>query len=216
MRFAPAAASRDVLVDKERHLLDGRGGLLRRYRLLLMAVGPAGTGRLRRCSRWPGHGMVGGFGKLAEFGFGQPVIAVCGDSTFYHATIPAVISGIYNRANFTLLVLDNSATAMTGFQPHPGTGRSATGEQAPVVDIPTLCRALGVRVEETDPFDLAGTQEKLLDLMRDDAVCGDGRRDARWCGATRETCLQDAHRRRARSAKAAAAARAAAFSSVRR
>jgi indolepyruvate ferredoxin oxidoreductase alpha subunit len=57
---------------------------------------------------------------------------------------------------------------MTGFQPHPGTGRNATGEQAPVVDIPTLCRALGVRVEETDPFDLAGTTDKLLDLMRDE------------------------------------------------
>ena len=150
--------------------LDGRNGFVSGdIGCYSMAVGPAGYWQIKTMqSMGSGTGMACGFGKLAEFGLTQPVIAVCGDSTFYHATIPAIISGIYNRANFTLLVLDNSATAMTGFQPHPGTGRSATGEQAPTVDIATLCRALGVRVEENDPFDLAGTTEKLLDLMRDD------------------------------------------------
>jgi indolepyruvate ferredoxin oxidoreductase alpha subunit len=150
--------------------LDGRNGFVSGdIGCYSMAVGPAGYWQIKTMqSMGSGTGMACGFGRLAEFGFTQPVIAVCGDSTFYHATIPAIISGIYNRANFTLLVLDNSATAMTGFQPHPGTGRSATGEPAPTVDIPTLCRALGVRVEETDPFDLAGTTDKLLDLMRDD------------------------------------------------
>ena len=150
--------------------LDGRNGFVSGdIGCYSMAVGPAGYWQIKTMqSMGSGTGMACGFGKLAEFGFTQPVIAVCGDSTFYHATIPAIISGIYNRANFTLLVLDNSATAMTGFQPHPGTGRSAMGEPAPTVDIPTLCRALGVRVEETDPFDLTGTTDKLLDLMRDD------------------------------------------------
>jgi len=149
--------------------LDGRNGFVSGdIGCYSMAVGPAGYWQIKTMqSMGSGTGMACGFGKLAEFGFTQPVIAVCGDSTFYHATIPAIISGIYNRANFTLLVLDNSATAMTGFQPHPGTGRSAMGEPAPIVDIPTLCRALGVRVEETDPFDLTGTTDKLLDLMRD-------------------------------------------------
>jgi indolepyruvate ferredoxin oxidoreductase alpha subunit len=152
--------------------LDGRGGFVSGdIGCYSMAVGPTGYFQVKTMQAMgSGTGMACGFGKLAEFGFSQPVLSVCGDSTFYHATIPAIISGIYNRANFTLLVLDNSATAMTGFQPHPGTGRSATGEQAPTVDIPTLCRALGVRVEETDPFDLEGTTEKLLDLMRDDGV----------------------------------------------
>ncbi len=150
--------------------LDGRNGFVSGdIGCYSMAVGPAGYGQIKTMqSMGSGTGMACGFGKLAEFGLTQPVIAVCGDSTFYHATIPAVISGIYNRANFTLLVLDNSATAMTGFQPHPGTGRNAIGEEAPVVDIPTLCRALGVRVEETDPFDLAGTTDKILDLIRDE------------------------------------------------
>ncbi len=150
--------------------LDGRNGFVSGdIGCYSMAVGPAGYQQIKTMQAMgSGTGMACGFGKLAEFGMTQPVIAVCGDSTFYHATIPAVISGIYNRANFTLLVLDNSATAMTGFQPHPGTGRNAIGEEAPVVDIRTLCRALGVRVEETDPFDLAGTTDKILDLIRDE------------------------------------------------
>ena len=96
------------------------------------------------------------------------MVSVCGDSTFFHAAIPALLNGIYNHSNFTLLILDNSATAMTGFQPHPGIGKTATGETTPVVDIEALCRAMGVRVEVTDPFDLEGTTEKLLDLLRDE------------------------------------------------
>jgi indolepyruvate ferredoxin oxidoreductase alpha subunit len=150
--------------------MDGRGGFVTGdIGCYTMAVGPAGYWQLKTAQAMgSAAGMACGFGNLSQFGFQQPVLAVCGDSTFFHATIPALISGVYNRANFTLLVLDNSATAMTGFQPHPGTGRTATGDPAPVVDIETLCRALGVRVEVTDPFDLKGTTDKLLDLMQDD------------------------------------------------
>jgi indolepyruvate ferredoxin oxidoreductase alpha subunit len=93
---------------------------------------------------------------------------VCGDSTFFHAAIPALINGVYNQSNFTLIILDNSATAMTGFQPHPGTGASAVGEPAPKVDLEALCASLGVRVEVADPFDLQDTTRKLLDLLQDD------------------------------------------------
>jgi indolepyruvate ferredoxin oxidoreductase alpha subunit len=64
-----------------------------------------------------------------------------------------------------MVVLDNSATAMTGFQPHAGTGETATGSPAPVVDIEKLCSSLGVRVETCDPFDLQATLDKVLDLV---------------------------------------------------
>ena len=50
----------------------------------------------------------------------QPVLAVCGDSTFYHAAIPALINAVHQRADMTFIVLDNSGTAMTGFQSHRG------------------------------------------------------------------------------------------------
>jgi indolepyruvate ferredoxin oxidoreductase alpha subunit len=150
--------------------MDGRGGFVTGdIGCYTMAIGPAGYFQLKTVQAMgSGTGLASGFGKLGAMGFKQPVVAVCGDSTFFHAAIPALINGVYNRSNFTMLILDNSATAMTGFQPHPGTGTNAMGEATAAVDIEALCRALGVRVEVTDPFDLKGTTEKLLDLIAEE------------------------------------------------
>ncbi|MHB8091620.1 MAG: thiamine pyrophosphate-dependent enzyme [Syntrophales bacterium] len=116
-----------------------------------------------------GTGLANGFGNMQRFGFTQPVLAVSGDSTFYHAVLPALVSGVYNKANFTLLILDNSATAMTGFQPHPGTGLLATGETAPVVDMEGLCRAVGAEVMVCDPFALGEATMAILEMMKKEA-----------------------------------------------
>ncbi len=150
--------------------LDGRGGFVAGdIGCYTMALGPTGFFQVKTVhAMGSGVGLACGFGNLARMGFEQPTVAVCGDSTFFHAAIPALINGVYNRSNFTLLILDNSATAMTGFQPHPGTGTTAMGEVGASVDIEALCRSLGIRVEVADPFDLEGTTTKLMDLMRDD------------------------------------------------
>ena len=50
-------------------------------------------------------------------------MAVCGDSTFFHAGIPPLIDAVVQRIPFVLVILDNRTTAMTGMQEHPGTGR---------------------------------------------------------------------------------------------
>jgi indolepyruvate ferredoxin oxidoreductase alpha subunit len=115
-----------------------------------------------------GVGVANGFGHLGQLGLRQPVIAVCGDSTFFHASIPGLINGVWNQSNFTLAILDNSATAMTGFQPHPGTGMTATGEPGNKVSIEALCRSLGIHVEICDPFDLSTTIATLATLIRDE------------------------------------------------
>ena len=114
-----------------------------------------------------GVGVANGLGNLRNFGFDQPVLAMAGDSTFFHATLPAFVNGVYNKSSFVLLILDNSATAMTGFQPHPGTGELATGDPTAVVDIEAVCRAIGARVEVCDPFDLEHTTHTLLRMMDD-------------------------------------------------
>jgi len=97
----------------------------------------------------------------------QPVLAVCGDSTFYHAVIPALVNAVHNRANITLVVLDNSGTAMTGFQPHPGLDHNVLGEEVPAVDIAKVCRGIGARVEIRDPFDVEETRRTINELMDD-------------------------------------------------
>ena len=92
----------------------------------------------------------------------DPVVGLLGDSTFFHAGIPPLLNAVYNKANITMAVLDNSATAMTGFQPHPGTGYTATGEEAPVVRAEDIARACGVKfVEVVDPFDV----KKAIDTV---------------------------------------------------
>ena len=96
------------------------------------------------------------------------MLTVCGDSTFFHATIPALINGVHSQSNFILIVLDNSGTAMTGFQPHPGIEMNAMGDPAPVLDTGKLCEGLGLHVTVTDAYDIKGTTEKLVELLRDD------------------------------------------------
>jgi indolepyruvate ferredoxin oxidoreductase alpha subunit len=147
--------------------LDGRGGFVTGdIGCYSIGLGPAGFFQLKTMhAMGSGTGLAAGFGQLKPFGFNQPVLSVCGDSTFFHAAIPALISGVYNQSNFTMVVLDNSATAMTGFQPHAGTGETAMGSPAPVVDIEKLCSSLGVQVETCDPFDLQDTMGKVLDLV---------------------------------------------------
>jgi indolepyruvate ferredoxin oxidoreductase alpha subunit len=149
--------------------LDGRGGfILGDIGCYSLGMGPSGFGQMRTLhAMGSGIGLASGFGQLDRFGLEQPVIAVCGDSTFYHAAMPALANAYYNGANFLLLLLDNSATAMTGFQPHPGTGSTATGKEAPVIDLKAICEVFGAHVEVVDPFDIAGTTETILRLLQD-------------------------------------------------
>jgi indolepyruvate ferredoxin oxidoreductase alpha subunit len=150
--------------------LDGKGGfILGDIGCYSLGMGPSGFGQMKTLhAMGSGAGLACGFGQLNRFGLEQPVLAVCGDSTFYHAAMPALANAYYNGASFLLLLLDNSATAMTGFQPHPGTGMTATGNEAPVIDLKAICEVFGARVEVVDPFDVATTIETLLRLLQDE------------------------------------------------
>jgi len=115
-----------------------------------------------------GPGVGYGFGKLGQFDMQQPVVAVVGDGTFYHGALPALVSAVNNQSNLTLVVLDNGATAMTGFQPHPGTGLDAFGHPAKPVLIEDICKSLGVRVEIINPYESEAATEKVLEFMNDE------------------------------------------------
>lgn len=82
--------------------------------------------------------------------------AFVGDSTFFASGITGVINAFYNQANMTLIVLDNSTTAMTGHQPHPGTGKTMMGEIVSKVSIENILRAIGLETVVTvDPLKLS-------------------------------------------------------------
>jgi indolepyruvate ferredoxin oxidoreductase alpha subunit len=133
-----------------------------------MAMRDTGYNALKTLhSMGSGTGLASGFGKLGGFGMDQSVVAVCGDSTFFHTVLPGLVNAVHHGADFTLVVLDNSGTAMTGFQPHPGLAVDAMGNPAPNLDIAAICTAMGARVEVADPFDLNDTQSRLLAMLDD-------------------------------------------------
>jgi indolepyruvate ferredoxin oxidoreductase alpha subunit len=75
------------------------------------------------------------------------VVSVIGDSTFIHSGISGLVEMAYNPPpnGHVVIVLDNSTTAMTGHQEHPGTGRNLSHEPANKVVIEDLARACGIR-----------------------------------------------------------------------
>lgn len=132
-------------------------------------VFPEGKGQMNLLhAMGSGTGLAAGFGQLNSFNYKQPVISICGDSTFFHASIPALINAVYNKSNMIQIVLDNGVTAMTGFQAHPGTGFNAVGEPTAKVDIENICRSLGCEVTICDPFDVRGTIKTIRKLLKEE------------------------------------------------
>jgi len=99
-----------------------------------------------------------------------PVVLI-GDSTFFHAGIPALINAIHQKRRVIVAVLDNRITAMTGHQPHPGVPRRATGEEATPIDIERLVRGLGVDfVRVVDPYDFKETERAFREAEKHGGV----------------------------------------------
>ncbi len=108
-------------------------------------------------------GVAHGLSKVSD----EPVIAVIGDSTFYHAGIPASINIIYNKGKAVLLILDNYYTAMTGHQPHPGTGVTAMGEPTYRVPIEEITKALGYETYVINPMNVKESLEKVVEAFEE-------------------------------------------------
>lgn len=113
-----------------------------------------------------GINLAEGLGHLTSYGLEQKVVTMCGDSTFFHTIMPGLVNASYHHANMLLMVLDNSATAMTGFQPHPGTGITAMGDYTQAMSIEKICEAMGCQVTIADPFDVQTTSRILFDLLK--------------------------------------------------
>ena len=83
------------------------------------------------------------------------IVATLGDSTFFHAGIPALIDAVAQNVRFVLVILDNSTTAMTGNQPTPASAKGITGEPTVPVSIEKLVQGCGIGFCEIgDPYDV--------------------------------------------------------------
>ena len=106
-----------------------------------------------------GHGAQKAFNAQ---GTGRRVVTVLGDSTFFHTGVNSLINTVYNNSNTVNIILDNRITGMTGHQDNPGTGFNAKGEEAPMINIEALVRAIGVKhVYVIDPNNLKEVDDTL-------------------------------------------------------
>ncbi len=104
-------------------------------------------------------GMAHGMSKaLKEKGKGK-VVGVIGDSTFLHSGITSLLNMAYNQSDALIIILDNSTTAMTGMQEHPGTGYTLMGKEAKKVNLTVLVSALGIdNIRVINPYNIEETQ----------------------------------------------------------
>ncbi|MBM4328697.1 MAG: indolepyruvate oxidoreductase [Deltaproteobacteria bacterium] len=107
-------------------------------------------------------GMAGGLARAPQGQSEHPVVATIGDSTFFHAGIPALINAVHTKAPFVLVIMDNAVTAMTGGQPTPANDYLADGSPGVGVDMEKLIQGCGVEsIEVVDPYDHQALQETL-------------------------------------------------------
>jgi len=104
-------------------------------------------------------GTAAGFSRAT----GKKVVSFIGDSTFFHSGLPGLVNAVHHNHNFTLVILDNGTTAMTGHQPHPGVDAELLGlAEYTRVDLESVVRGLGVRhVTVVEPLKLKKSQEAI-------------------------------------------------------
>ncbi|MHA2226480.1 MAG: indolepyruvate ferredoxin oxidoreductase subunit alpha [Candidatus Hodarchaeales archaeon] len=144
----------------------------RRHRIISTDIGcytlgaapPLSAGNVTICM---GSSLGIGSGLAHIPNLKEPVVALIGDSTFWHTGLPGLVNAVYNKSNLLLLVLDNSATAMTGFQPNPSSFSSLGDPLA----IEEAARGVGVKYVDTiNAYDPKASIKVIKEAMDHEGV----------------------------------------------
>jgi indolepyruvate ferredoxin oxidoreductase alpha subunit len=128
----------------------------------LVEYPPTATGDILLCMG-SSIGTAAGLAATTD----KKILAFIGDSTFYHAGIPALIHAVHQGLTMTVCIMDNGTTAMTGHQPHPGIAEKGH----PAVDMEGLVRACGVgSVETYDAYDVKALTKAFRRALDRDGV----------------------------------------------
>lgn len=101
----------------------------------------------------------------------QKIIALIGDSTFFHAGIPALINTVFNKTNPLIIIADNRITAMTGHQPNPGMGETGMWESTKEIKIEDIVKACGVKnIRIIDPINIKELQATIKEFLNKEEV----------------------------------------------
>ena len=112
---------------------------------------------------------IGVAAGMRRAGLEKPNVAVIGDSTFFHAGLPALASVVYNQTPTTVIVVDNRTTGMTGHQGNPASGLTLRGEEGHRIDIAQVARAFGVEeVHDVEATDLKALEKTIRQALKAD------------------------------------------------
>ncbi len=111
-----------------------------------------------------GHGAQKVFNMVKDNN--MRVVSVLGDSTFLHSGINSLMDVVYNNSNTVSVILDNRITGMTGHQENPGTGYNAKGQEATMIDIESVVKAIGIKhIRTIDPNKIDEVKSVLDDFL---------------------------------------------------
>ncbi|RPH92430.1 MAG: indolepyruvate ferredoxin oxidoreductase subunit alpha [Calditrichaeota bacterium] len=116
-------------------------------------------------------GMAQGYVRAFKEDKSRRVVSVLGDSTFIHSGIPSLVNAVYNRTRLTIVILDNSITAMTGHQDNPGSGKTLAGDHVEPLNFENLARAIGAGfVRTVDPIETESLDQVIREAMEFEGV----------------------------------------------
>jgi indolepyruvate ferredoxin oxidoreductase alpha subunit len=144
---------------RERHIVIGETGCMVRANLPPMELFDV------KYSLGAGLGM--GIG-LAMNDRRHRVVALLGDSSFFHTDINALPQAVQMNLPMAAIILDNGTTALTGGQAHPGSARDERGRPRVAVDIAAVVRGYGI-----EPLVCATDDSAALAQAYDDALTAD-------------------------------------------
>jgi len=108
---------------------------------------------------------------IAYSGSKQPVFAIIGDSTFFHNGILGLLNAIHNGVDMVTIICDNRTTAMTGFQPHPGSDTDISGKPVAAIDIAKLATAAGATsARVVNPYNIPEVTKALNQAVKEKGV----------------------------------------------
>ena len=108
---------------------------------------------------------------IAYSGYERPVFAIIGDSTFFHNGVLGLLNAIHSGVDLVAIVCDNRTTAMTGFQPHPGSDIDVRGQPALAIDVAGLATAAGATsARVVNPYDISEVKEALEKAVKEKGV----------------------------------------------
>ena len=114
-------------------------------------------------------GASQGISSGMQYALEDKIVSFLGDSTFFHAAIPGIINAVHNRHDYTVVILDNSVTAMTGQQPNPGSDFGAASVDE--IDIPSVLKGIGVKnITVLDAFSPKANVKQIKDAMKQPGV----------------------------------------------